>query len=189
MATSDVSKAVYEAAKAGETDTVKELCENRSREVVEEIVNWHTEGATPLIMAALHGRTDMVRYLVETCCADVELKGSAVLLSPPVVLIHKGSPLYYAAAEGHLDIVKILVQNSVEVDSRADTLSSPLRIACIHGHQEVIKFLVENGSDVNQTNEDQDTPLHAAAWFNRDQILKYLIEKGARITLDKNGMH
>lgn len=187
MADKDTTETVFEAAKVGNTAAIRELLCNRSSEVVEQIVNAKTDGATPLIIAALHGHAGVVEYLVESCFADVELKGSAELLSPPVMRIHEGSPLYYVASEGRLDIVKILIRNSAEVDSRIDGLSTPLRIACIHGHYQVVKFLVESNSNVNQMEIDETTPLHAASRWNRPAICQYLIKNFAQITRDNKG--
>lgn len=187
MEISDASKAVFEAAKTGNIRVVKDLWEHRSKDELAMIVNSKFDKSTPLITAAIHGHVEVVRYLVESCYAKVELKGSARIHSPPIAWIKEGSPLYFAAAEGHLEIVKFLVEHSAEVDSRTDMLSTPLRIACIHGHAEVVKFLIAKGADVNQTNAQKHTPLHVAASWNNPDIVSCLITKGAQITSDDNG--
>lgn len=188
MAATDVSEAVFKAAELGTTDKIKQQLQSRSEKEVEKIVNTKTDGVTPLIIAALHGHIEVVKYLVESCFADVELKGSTRFLIESDIAIQEGSPLYYAAAEGHLDIVEFLIKNSAEIDSRTGYLATPLRISCSHGHYPIVKCLVENNSDVNQTNIEGETPLHRASYYNRPIIVRYLLEKGAQVISNNKGI-
>ncbi len=60
--------------------------------------------------------------------------------------IEGAPPLWCAAAAGHLEIVRLLIQNSANVNSTTKTNSTPLRAACFDGHFEIVQFLVQNGA-------------------------------------------
>ena len=70
------------------------------------------------------------------------------------------TPLWAAAAAGHLDIVELLIEQKVEVDGRVGTGSTPLRGAVCDGRIDIINYLVEKGADVNARKND----LHMISW-------------------------
>lgn len=57
--------------------------------------------------------------------------------------------LVEASKQGHLKIVKILVQKGADVKIHDN---EPLRVASKHGHLEIVKFLIDNGADVSANN-------------------------------------
>ncbi len=60
--------------------------------------------------------------------------------------IEGAPPLWCAAAAGHTQIVKLLVERGASVNSTTKTNSTPLRAACFDGHFEIVKYLVERGA-------------------------------------------
>lgn len=49
-----------------------------------------------------------------------------------------GAPaLWAAAAGGHLEVVKLLVENGVQINQSTNTNSTPLRGACYDGHLDI----------------------------------------------------
>ena len=60
--------------------------------------------------------------------------------------IEGAPPLWCAAAAGHTQIVKLLVERGASVNSVTKTNSTPLRAACFDGHFEIVKYLVEHGA-------------------------------------------
>ena len=60
--------------------------------------------------------------------------------------IEGAPPLWCAAAAGHTQIVKLLVERGASVNSVTKTNSTPLRAACFDGHYEIVKYLVEHGA-------------------------------------------
>lgn len=56
-------------------------------------------------------------------------------------------PLQTAAASGHADAVRLLLDNGAEVN-RVTSLNTPLNAAASYGHLEVIQVLLERGADV-----------------------------------------
>ena len=54
-----------------------------------------------------------------------------------------------SAQDGHLDVVKFLVEQQAEVNAKKDDGWTPLHSAAQNGHLDVVKFLVEQRAEVN----------------------------------------
>ena len=87
--------------------------------------------------------------------------------------------LYIASREGHLDIVKCLLENGADPNTLAITnygqYTSPLMMAAFGGHLEVVKCLIEAGAN-------EENPLLTEAVVNMAvtnghlDIIKYIFE-------------
>ena len=80
--------------------------------------------------------------------------------------------------EGHLEIVKYLVDNGADVHANDD---EALRWAASNGYLEVVEYLVDNGADIHANN---DGALMWATLNGRLEVVKYLVENGADIHAD-----
>ena len=89
--------------------------------------------------------------------------------------IHAGNDfaLCWAAAKGHLDVVKYLVGCGANIHARY-----ALSWGASNGHLLVVKFLVESGANIHTDNE---LALRWAAKNGHLNIVKYLFECGAYI--------
>jgi len=59
-----------------------------------------------------------------------------------------GSPINEAASEGHLDVVRYLLEVGAELDI-SDPVRNPLFGAIYGGHIDIVKLLVEKGIDAH----------------------------------------
>jgi ankyrin repeat protein len=84
--------------------------------------------------------------------------------------------LMIAAREGHLVLVKYLIDSKAAVTRRSPHGDTALMLASLKGHLPVARLLVENGAQVNH---DGWTALHYAAFEGGPELVKYLIGKGA----------
>ncbi|XP_015374320.1 PREDICTED: integrin-linked protein kinase-like [Diuraphis noxia] len=101
---------------------------------------------------------------------------------------HGFSPLHWAAKEGHLKIVEMLVQRGARINSTNRGDDTPLHLAAAHGHHEIVHLLLKNRADINFTNEHGNTPLHYACFWGYEAIAEELIENGALAALaNKDG--
>ena len=87
---------------------------------------------SPLMMAALKGYTEIARKLVERD-ADVNKTG--------------WTPLHYAATNGHLAVMELLLENHAYIDAESPNGTTPLMMAAHYGTTAAVKLLLEAGAD------------------------------------------
>lgn len=63
------------------------------------------------------------------------------------------TPLHLAAAKGHLDVVRVLIDSGVGKETGSSMGRTPLHLAASHGHMEVVLFLLESGVDKDSDGE------------------------------------
>ncbi|MDQ7248129.1 glyoxalase superfamily protein [Dongia sedimenti] len=95
--------------------------------------------------------------------------------------------LHLAAAQGHLDCVKLLLARGLDVNMR-DALdrATPLLWAASGGHLDVVKHLAESGADLDAMGDHHE--IGALGWatcFQEVQhaVAEYLLARGARPTI------
>jgi ankyrin repeat protein len=89
------------------------------------------------------------------------------------------SPLYRAAGEGDLKIVKALIAEGVGVDVPDSKGRTPLFAASAGGHTEVVRYLLETGADPLRKNLEEETPLILACRSSSLATVQCLVEAGA----------
>ncbi len=87
---------------------------------------------SPLMIAALKGETDFATRLIERG-ADVNKPG--------------WTPLHYAATNGHLAIMRLLLEKHAYIDAEAPNGSTPLMMAAQFGTPDAVKLLLDEGAD------------------------------------------
>ena len=87
--------------------------------------------------------------------------------------------LIEAADNGHMDVVKLLIENGADVNLKGEAWYGPLHAAAAKGHIEVVKILLENGADVNIFH--QNKPLHYTAMNGHIEVARILLAHGADI--------
>jgi tetratricopeptide (TPR) repeat protein len=89
--------------------------------------------------------------------------------------------LWQAAANGHLDIVKVLLESGANVNIQHKSLGvTALWMAAREGHTEIVKLLLAAGADVKAGAKDTYTPLEIAKEKGHTEIIKLLKEYGAK---------
>ena len=91
------------------------------------------------------------------------------------------TPLFHAARNGHVEVVKVLIKNGAQVDEVNNEMTKirPIFGAIQGNHFEVVKLLIEVGSDVNKEMFLGATPLIMAIGSKDTGIIKLLLKKGA----------
>jgi len=97
------------------------------------------------------------------------------------------SLLHLASKNGHLNLVKYLVQEGAEIDYICGRVpvGSPLHYAVWFGHYLVVEFLVSKGANINLKGDEcfAGTPLHYASYKGHIPIINYLIQNGASLSI------
>ena len=69
-------------------------------------------------------------------------------LSVPVPQLREDTPLHFAATNGHVSMVKLLVERGADVNVKSQWGQTPLHYAAGEGHVAMVKLLVELGAEV-----------------------------------------
>ncbi|WP_167881689.1 ankyrin repeat domain-containing protein [Leptospira kanakyensis] len=197
---SSSSKANFiDAVKEGDYDRVEDLIE------VEQNVNQvdHKTEDTPLILAIKKRDTKMVKILLDAA-ADVNKKGAIVapihsvsygcqydimklLIKAKVDLENterwnNATPLEITASNGHIECVKLLVENGARIDRLP--FKNFISHLASRGYKEIIEYLIEKGVYLDQKELNQ--ALIYAARDGYIDIVKLLINKNADINAVDN---
>jgi ankyrin repeat protein len=87
---------------------------------------------SPLMISALKGQLDLASRLIERG-ADVNKPG--------------WTPLHYAATNGHVAVIRLLLDKHAYIDSAAPSGTTPLMMAAHYGTPEAVKVLLDEGAD------------------------------------------
>ncbi|RYP18640.1 hypothetical protein DL767_009785 [Monosporascus sp. MG133] len=96
------------------------------------------------------------------------------------------TPLLWAAANGRLAVLKLLVEKGAQLEAKSNIGWTPLMFAVRYGHEAVVKLLVEKGAQIEAKDKDGCTPLMIAARHGQQAVAKLLVEKGAQIEAEDN---
>ena len=154
----------------------------------------YRESLPPFLQAAADGNLQKLLSIIED--ADKKEKLSQLLSTRD----RNGStPEHWAAGGGHLDCLKVLLEQRDKVPERPETFSEDATQAkpkklrrrdgktCLHyaarnGQVECMRYLVEErGHSVHVRSGDGTTPLHIACFGASQSAVQYLVDNGADI--------
>ncbi len=95
--------------------------------------------------------------------------------------------LMISSRYGQQDIVRLLLQNSVNLEIRSryarEDGGTALQIASRSGHTTVVRMLLDHGAIIDTQGFDTKTPLLEASFYGHKDIVQILLEKGADVNL------
>lgn len=96
---------------------------------------------------------------------------------------HSGScPIHLAAACGHADVVRVLLQHGADVSGSNGVAQSPLHTAAAGiDSGDSVRLLLDAGGDLKARDSAGRTPLHVAAFAGNTVVVSILVEGGAEL--------
>lgn len=100
------------------------------------------DGVNALMFAALHGELPVVKTLVARG-AEVNKTG--------------WTPLHWAAANGHAEVVRYLLERHAYLDAESPNQTTPLMMAARQLHPTTVRLLIDEGADPTPRNQSGHT--------------------------------
>ncbi|KAJ3498372.1 hypothetical protein NLG97_g1171 [Lecanicillium saksenae] len=91
------------------------------------------------------------------------------------------TPLFWAATQGHKDMVELLLDHGAQVNSKDRSNLTALHIAITAGHQDIVSVLIDRSASIEGKAIYGDTPLIRAIQANSEEIIEILLQHGARV--------
>lgn len=95
------------------------------------------------------------------------------------------TPLHFAASNGNLSTVKLLVQSRAVIDVTDKYGITPLMWAVYNNHKKVAVYLIESGAKYTKVTKQGHTIIHFIAESNALGILKFLYHKYRILKIDE----
>lgn len=153
-------------------------CMNRSGAMVKQLLDSGADadaatwtGETILMRCSRTGATDAVAALLQhgaTTNAHENRKHQNALM--------------WAAAEGHADVARLLLDNGAAVSARSSGGFTPLLFAARSGDVGTARILLDAGADVNELTLAHGNALVVAAAGNHEALSLFLLSAGADAT-------
>ncbi|KJH52965.1 ankyrin repeat protein [Dictyocaulus viviparus] len=149
-------------------------------------------GLNALHIAAYYGNSDFVNEMLKSVPASIRSE-------PPLYNHHVVkefateygfTPLHLAAQSGHDSLVRMLLNQGVQVDATSTTMNViPLHLAAQQGHIAVVGMLLSRSTQQQHAKDWRGrTPLHLASMNGHYEMVSLLIAQGSNINvMDQNG--
>ncbi|HYC43593.1 MAG TPA: ankyrin repeat domain-containing protein [Noviherbaspirillum sp.] len=153
-------------------------------------------GDTGMILALREDSMDVFRLLLNAPDIDLEAKsgnGDTALMiacfkgnkAAVEALLEKGAevnkagwtPLHYAAANGHDDIIRLLLDKSAYIDAESPNKTTPMMMAARGGHIYTVKLLLDEGADATLKNDLGMSAIDFAAKYEHKDIAEGLTSR------------
>ena len=96
-------------------------------------------------------------------------------------MVSESDNLCLAATAGHWNVIKLLLERGVDVNTQSEIYGNALQAVATSGDLKIVKLLLERGAHVNAQGGVYGNVLQAAAQSGDLKIVKLLLERGAHV--------
>ena len=122
-----------------------------------------------------------------TATADLKPVVEGLGTEPPIIQANQNT-IHRFAYDGNIEVVKKLLADGVNVNTKEEDGGTALHWAANEGHKEIVELLITSGADVNISGpHGGGTALHFSANEGHKEIAEILITKGADINAKNDG--
>lgn len=163
-----------------------------------------TPNGTILLTAIYHGAGDAINVLLGRTAEDAlnvyeaaatgNPRRLKTILGQSRVRINTANeegftPLSLAAFFGHVEAVKVLLENGADVNQKPPSRFQNTAVdAAVAGeHPDVVRVLLASGADPNVRSEENYTSLHKAVAHGNLEIVRLLLDHGADPNATRDG--
>jgi len=130
------------------------------------------DGLTAMHRAASNGDVAELERMLSIEHANPNLRDAAQV-----------TPIHYAARNGQLEAIRMLVSYGAEPNAKTHNGWTALQLAMREGHLDCVHFLSQYGFDPNGTTPEGEVFLVYALRTQNDGMAEFLIERGADINV------
>ncbi|XP_015790056.1 ankyrin repeat and KH domain-containing protein 1 isoform X2 [Tetranychus urticae] len=164
---------------------------------IEEV---NDEGYTPLMEAAREGQEEMVALLLSqgadinaqteetqetaltlACCSNSLEVADFLIKAGADIEAGGNTPLMEAAQEGHIELVKHLINVGANVNATNANGETALMHACENGHTDVAEILLYASADLEHEADGGRTPLMKTTRAGHICTVQFLVSRGANV--------
>ena len=173
-------KTCFEVCKTWRALIMSELVQRKAKDIFYEEIK---EDEKKLVRAAREGRMIIITSLLSTNMLNINVRTNIDHYVDEDLIEEEyeytPTPLFEAAKNGHMDIVRLLLDKGAKPNISDDYGESPLKAAAFEGYIEVVKLLIDRGADPNMIDDNRDSALHDAARMGHNDIIQLLLDIGA----------
>ncbi|WP_264723490.1 ankyrin repeat domain-containing protein [Wolbachia endosymbiont (group A) of Cheilosia soror] len=150
------------------------------------------DGRTPLSRAVTLGNLNMVQLLLNKGAYIYSKDGNGKTIFEIAHECHKAeivnylitkqdkygnTILHYAAEEGNLNLVELLLDNNTHISVKNSDGWIPLHLAVKEGKLDVVELLMRKGANIDAKDNNNQTPLHIAVQVGNFDTISLIVDK------------
>ncbi len=103
-----------------------------------------------------------------------------------IKLHNNSSALLLATAQGHIELVELLLDKGADVNAKDKDGLTSLMVSISNGSIEIVQLLLARGADVNLIDDEGTTALIRAAQKGNSKIVQLLLDNNANVNAQNN---
>ena len=169
--------AAVDGLMGGDTTALYLASQHNKEHVVRALLRAGADARLPMPVAAFKGKKHVATLGTTLAAEDHMLNSEAA---------NGAEAIHAAVEEGHVGIVRILLEEGGSDINTVNMDTPPLVLAIMYGRKAVVQLLLEEGADVDARSlRDGGTPLYYATQARQQWTIRQLMARGADASLEQ----